>query len=137
MYLYYSNSPIKLVLAKGNMDLNSLNITKAKGQDSFLIPTHHLCQTCSYLLVILSSQFLHCGVNASTPPTMGTAGLGLGRRTGFSSMIFLIYFKKLCKYYNVPTHSTTIKSNNSLNNILLGFYFLGKSLILQLTLSSQ
>jgi hypothetical protein len=48
-------------------------------------------------------------VNAKTVPGIRGGGNEESSGEGNSSMIYLIYCKKLCKCYNVPTPSKTIK----------------------------
>jgi hypothetical protein len=56
-------------------------------------------------------------VNAKTKSVETILGIrGMGERSvgGNSNMVYLIHYKNLCKYYNVPPHST-IKKNKEIS----------------------
>jgi hypothetical protein len=58
-------------------------------------------------------------VNGKMRPAETISGMGEkeitenDRRSGFSTMIYLIYFKNFSKCYNVPQHSNKNKNQNN------------------------
>jgi hypothetical protein len=51
-------------------------------------------------------------IPVETVPEIREGRMGKRSRGGNSCMMYLIHCKNLCKYYNVPTPSTTIKNKN-------------------------
>jgi hypothetical protein len=65
---------------------------------------------------IWCKQCIHMYINAKLIPVEtvpGNQGTGNGENSGVgwnSNMIYLIHYRNLCKWYNAPTPSTTIKT---------------------------
>jgi hypothetical protein len=61
------------------------------------------------MVLTMYTQVCKCKNDVATAPGIRREGVGERSGGGNSSIIYLIHCKSLCKCYNVPTPSTTVK----------------------------